>query len=302
MVIARNFNDESKWLFKSSKSNNLRFKNMGFSNHVSAIVSLPNVPLSMAQRVAEAIVGLHTKLTPAVRKQWNEGTLRKSMRKFSYNCIPTWGSEGTFVNPTIEQLITLQPVSNTDIGSNSPDSLCRPGSCIFQCPRCGTPKQVAHIKMAKEHTWNTLVCASALCHNKAASSRWLCPCGLRWQACRTHSQEGFKCGLPKPRDSKDSAGKGSIPAPRPRPLPEPTEYLPKRSRKLEADKVATLPSRKRKASCQAAPWCTKLPKLPQSLEARFGYLRRDPPSQENHVQGASSSSNSSAPPMRSDPG
>ena len=157
---------------------------------------MPHINPEVAQCIAEALIGLHTQWKPSVKQTWLSGQLERPLRKFSYMCIPKWAQRDQFLSPTITQIIDelrQQPESNTDLGSIN---LCRPTSCVFQCPRCGTPKQVAHIKMAKEHTWNTLTCARALCHNKAASSRWLCPCGLRWQACKTHSLEGFKCGSP----------------------------------------------------------------------------------------------------------
>ena len=63
LVIGRNLSDDSKHLFKASKSNILRLKGIGYANQVAAIVSLPAVDRPTANRVANELFGLHTRKT-----------------------------------------------------------------------------------------------------------------------------------------------------------------------------------------------------------------------------------------------
>ena len=182
---------------------------------------------------------------------------------------------------------------------------CQPSSMFLSRPKCGTPKQVCHIKMVKRPTWNTLVwnpiqCASNLCRSKAASSRWLCQCGTRWHSCPEHNGPGFHCGSATLRKvpNSDLTNKRAAPMPL---LALVENRAPKRQGGGRSAQIDTsLHSNKRTAPVPSPPWVCKVRKLPPVLAARFPHLHAC--NQGTPFQGTSASSSSAAPPRQTDPG
>ena len=195
-------------------------------------------------------------------------------------------------------LCATKPQYFFDVGQSSrdelPDVVHRPSICSFKCLMCGTPKQVAHLKMVRGPIWNTLLCTNALCRRKTSSPKWLCPCGVRWQSCPIHGALGFRCGFPKLDDSSISFEEIGTVAPVRKPLSL-ERNRPETKRKRDATSNAPTVARKSKVSRQAVPWVNRLPKLPPVLARRFGYLYRDPPAQEPLFQMPSASSSAANP-------
>ena len=178
----------------------------------------------------------------------------------------------------------------------------RPASCILKCSFCGSPKQVAHIKMVKGLTWNTLLCANALCRRKASAPKWLCACGLRWQSCPNHGPIGFRCGLPKPGDNRAQRLALTDPLALPAGSARASSSHPEFKRKSGACTRAQSSSGLRRAPGTAVSWFPDLPsKLPAKLKARFAYLEGGPPNQAPEFQDPNASS-STASPRQPNPG
>ena len=157
--------------------------------------------------------------------------------------------------------------------------------------------------MVKGLTWNTLLCASALCRRKASAPKWLCECGLRWQSCPNHGPIGFSCGMPKVGETcaqrPAQIDRPALPA---RPIRAGSSLAEPR-RKPGAQSRAQSSSGQRRAPGTAVSWCANLPsKLPPKLEARFAYLRGGPPNQAPMFQDPNASSSAAAPPRQPDPG
>ena len=91
-ILARNFSDDSKHLFKPSKSNNLRLKGVGFANHISAVVSIPIIDESIRMRIAECLFSLHTRGTKHNLKALHQGTFAKAASSLGVNCSQARGS------------------------------------------------------------------------------------------------------------------------------------------------------------------------------------------------------------------
>jgi hypothetical protein len=296
LVFGRNLSDDSKHLCKASKSNILRLKGIGYANQVAAIVSLPAVDRPTANRVANELFGLHTRKTISNLKLFNAGTFRKALGKFSYRPIPRW-SKDTPLLPTLHMRCSVRPQYYADLCcTGAAGEMFKPVSCIFRCSFCGSPKQVAHIKMVKGLTWNTLLCANALCRRKASAPKWLCTCGLRWQSCPSHGPIGFRCGLSKPGDSRaQRPALTSHPALPAGPVRAGSSH-PELKRKSGACTSALPPSGKRRAPGTAVSWFPDLPsKLPAKLKARFAYLDGGPPNQAPEFQDPHASRSTASP-------
>ena len=199
-VVAVNLVLESQMLFRASKSNALRLRTLGFANHVAAITSIPAVAHDTISKITESMVGLHMKMSRTNLRKLNAGELQVTMRKFSYRPIPRW-SDAIVVHPTIRMMCAVQPCIMLNLTFQKAfGTATRPSLCFFQCPKCGTPKRVDHIKLLKKEAlstvWNNLSCANDLCRRKSSSSGWLCDCKVRWHSCPIHNEPGFRCGLP----------------------------------------------------------------------------------------------------------
>ena len=207
----------------------------------------------------------------------------------------------TNLHPTISMMCATHPQFYADTGEAESIVEFRPSSCIFMCPTCGTPKQVAHIKMVRGLAWNTLLCTSALCHRKASSPKWLCNCGKRWQSCPSHGPIGFTCGLPKIGHDQTSSNT-EVPNAHPAGTCGKERSSTNLKRKPEAFSRVHDPRKMRRATGTAVPWFPNLPsKLPPKLAARFAHLYGGPPDQDPEFQDPNASS-SIAPQRQSDPG
>ena len=277
-------------------------KRLGFSNHVSAIIGLPTVNTEHAATVAEAIVSLHTKLDRIKLQTLRDDDLSRAPSKFSYRPVPKW-SERIALHPSIAMLCTVHQQYHGEV-SQPPMTAqsSKPVSIFFSCPFCGTPKQVAHIRMARGVTWNTLSCANELCRRKSSASKWNCICGTRWQSCPDRGPSGSLCGHAKLGDKSDPIRNRGQVAPVPVPLRPQDQFTMKQKRKQDAAETTFMPSKKRRASCTAVSWNPNLPKLPPSLAARFAHVEGVTAHPGFPLFQGSNSSSSSVPPRQFVPG
>ena len=259
-----------------------------------------------AYLITQNVLELRMNLSTAKKRHLREGSLSVPWTRASFRPIPNWNAQG-LSTPTLQMLraVSFRHLYGADLAFNAITSEHeRPVSFIVGCPICGTLRQAAHIKMARGSNWNTIACVGELCGKKTSSAKWLCPCGKRWHICPRHSRLGYCCGLPKLAEgSPHAAGRKRSSS---RALPATDLLLPtsslKQRRKVGADNMASLPSKKRPATTTAVPWFSKAPKLSPGLFAKFPHLLREYSQNQATPFHDPTASSSSAPRRQQDPG
>ena len=181
---------ESQAFFKSFKASQLRLKDIGYTNSVSAIVgNVTGLSVQQKQTITRCLVGLRHKFTRNSSELFRQNSLKLKPVKFSYRSVLDIEYNSMFayldiscINDSFSEVFD-QPLRS------------QPSECFIACPICKTIKDVAHMYLYPNQKWKSIKCSP--CGKYKTARQWLCSCSIPWHSCAAHASQGHACGLSK---------------------------------------------------------------------------------------------------------
>ena len=169
-------------LFRTSHVNGTRLRTLAIQHAMPSVNFIPVWCNDVAYLITQAVLRQKGKMTKAMVKAHEQGTLEIAWSNFNVKGTPSWRA-ATSQGPLY---VLRNPPSDQHTGSALPPEFSPSNLCdLFSCPKCNATRSVEGCSLLVRSGWGHILCIT--CRITSRSFTWLCACGVPWHSCSIHA-------------------------------------------------------------------------------------------------------------------